>query len=109
MKVLEGITAWMNVNGEGIFSTRPWKINGEGPSMNVHLSQVKFNENKQPDLTADDIRFTAKGDTLYAFVQGWPQGALTIKALGTASPQRPDKVLNVEMLGRCEALRFTQS
>lgn len=96
------------VNGEGIFYTRPWKINGEGPSMNVHLSQVKFNEDKQPDLTADDIRFTTKGDTMYAFVQGWPQSAVTIKALGTESPQQPQKVVNVKMLGPTEALRFTQ-
>jgi alpha-L-fucosidase len=31
-----------------------------------------FNEDKQTDLTAEDVRFTAKGSTLYAFVQGWP-------------------------------------
>jgi alpha-L-fucosidase len=108
MKVLEGITAWMNVNGEGIFYTRPWKINGEGPSMNVHPSQVQFNEDRQPDLTAEDIRFTAKGDTLYVFVQGWPQGAVTVKALGTESPQRPGKVAYVEMLGRQQGLQFSQ-
>jgi alpha-L-fucosidase len=30
-KVLAGITEWMEQNGEGIFSTRPWKVNGEGP------------------------------------------------------------------------------
>jgi alpha-L-fucosidase len=108
MKVLEGITAWISVNGEGIFYTRPWKINGEGPSMVVQIAQVKFNEDKQPDLGADDFRFTTKGETLFAFVQGWPEGAVTIKALGTASPQRPKTVLDVRMLGRNEALMFTQ-
>ena len=30
MEVLEGITAWMQINSEGIYSTRPWKIYGEG-------------------------------------------------------------------------------
>ena len=31
----------------------------------------------------DDVRFTSKGETLYAFVLGWPKGPLTIHALGT--------------------------
>ena len=30
-KILEDIAAWMEVNGEGIFDTRPWCIYGEGP------------------------------------------------------------------------------
>ncbi len=29
---IAGFTAWMDVNSEGIFATRPWKIYGEGPS-----------------------------------------------------------------------------
>ena len=28
--VLDGITSWMEVNGEAIYETRPWKISGEG-------------------------------------------------------------------------------
>ncbi len=37
IKVLEGITGWMAVNSEGIYSTRPWKIYGEGPSTKVEI------------------------------------------------------------------------
>lgn len=108
MKTLEGITEWMSVNGEGIFNTRPWKINGEGPSMKVKVAQQNFNEGKQPDLGAQDIRFTTKGKTMFAFVQGWPQQPVTVESLGTASPQQPEKVADVRMLGRNEALQFTQ-
>ena len=32
MKFLEGMTQWMDVNGEGIFSTRPFTIYGEAKS-----------------------------------------------------------------------------
>lgn len=32
MKVLEGIAAWMDVNGESIYGTRPLGDAGEGPS-----------------------------------------------------------------------------
>jgi len=108
VRVLEGITAWMSVNAEGIFYSRPWKINGEGPSMNVKVTQGSFNEGKQPDLGAQDIRFTTRGKTLFAFVQGWPSGSLTVQSLGTASTQQPGKVEDVRLLGRNAALRFTQ-
>lgn len=108
MKVLEGITAWMNVNSEGIYATRPWTVNGEGPAMAVKIRSTGFNEASQPDLGAADIRFTAKGKLLYAFVQGWPHKPLTIRALGSKSSQRPGKVMDVRMLGRDEALQFTQ-
>jgi alpha-L-fucosidase len=108
MRTLNGITAWMQANGEGIYATRPWKINGEGPAMEVKVEQSGFNEGKQPDLGRQDIRFTSKGKTLFAFVQGWPQGDASIRALGTASPQAPEKVLDVRMLGHDAPLRFTQ-
>jgi alpha-L-fucosidase len=107
-KVLEGISAWMEVNGEGIFYTRPWKINGEGPAMQVKIAGGTFNESKQPDLGAQDIRFTSKAKTLFAFVQGWPQGTMLVRALGTSSPQQPEKVTTVRLLGHSERLRFVQ-
>lgn len=107
--VLQGITSWMSVNGEGIFGTRPWTINGEGPAMEVKVAQTGFNEGKQPDLGARDIRFTAKGKTLFAFVQGWPEGEVAIRSLGTGSAQKPAKVLDVRLLGRDEPLKFTQA
>ncbi len=112
ISVLEGITNWMQVNDEGIFHSRPWKINGEGPAMRVVVPATGVdynpNEGKQPDLTAQDIRFTTRGRKLYAFVQGWPAGEVMLAALGTSSPQKPDKVLDVRMLGRNEPLKFTQ-
>ena len=38
VKVLEGIAAWMAVNGEGIYATRPWKVFGEGPTTVVQAA-----------------------------------------------------------------------
>jgi alpha-L-fucosidase len=111
-EVLAGITAWMAVNSEGIYATRPWKIYGEGPSTQVVIAsngkEFDPNESKKPDLTATDIRFTTKGATIYAFVQGWPEGSAIIHALGTSSPQKPPKVTSASMLGDPTPLRFTQ-
>jgi len=61
---------WMAVNSEGIYSSRPWKIYGEGPSTKVKIVEGNFNEDKQNDLTAEDIRFTTKDSMLYVFVMG---------------------------------------
>jgi alpha-L-fucosidase len=101
----------MNVNSEGIYATRPWKIYGEGPAMtlNQFTPGAAFNERKRKPLTADDFRFTTKApSTIYAFVMGWPKNEVVIQALGTASPQTPGKIVNVELLGYQDKLNFQQ-
>ncbi len=77
-------------------------------STEVKVEQSGFNESKQPDLTAKDVRFTTKGKTLYAFVMGLPMGELAIKPLGTHSTQQPGKIENVELLGYQIKLRWKQ-
>jgi len=111
VKVLESITAWMAQNGEGIFSTRPWTVNGEGPAMQKQAALISDggfhpNENKQPDLGAQDIRFTTKGKTLYALVQGWPAGELVVTSLSTNAGAA--RATDVRLLGRDQQLKFTQ-
>ena len=107
MQVLDRITKWMATNSEGIYSTRPWKIYGEGPGTKV-LAGGGMNENKKPDLGATDVRFTTKGGVLYAFVQGWPAKEAVVESLAAASAQRPGKIVNVQMLGGGGSLQFTQ-
>jgi len=108
MKVLEGITAWMAINSEGIYSTRPWKIYGEGPSTKVQLDTTHFNENKRGAFTAEDIRFTTKGNTLFAFVMGWPQTEALVPALAINSPQNPGKIRRVALLGHAGPVKWKQ-
>jgi alpha-L-fucosidase len=108
-KVLEGITAWMAVNSEGIHASRPWKIYGEGPSTKAKIETGNFNEDKQKDLTAEDVRFTTKGNTLYAFVMGWPEKEATVQSLGLATAQNPGKISKVELLGHQGELKWKQN
>jgi alpha-L-fucosidase len=108
MEVLEGITAWMQINSEGIYSSRPWKIYGEGPSTQAKIGNGNFNEDKQNDLTAADVRFTAKNSTVYAFVMGQPEKEAVVEALGLASAQQPGKIMNVELLGYKGTLKWKQ-
>jgi len=105
--VLDGITNWMQVNGEAIYATRPWKIYGEGPNM---VKSGSFQGNSVSKLGAQDIRFTRnKANTvLYAIFLGWPGKEAVIQALGTSSPQSPAKVTHVELLGYQGKVKFRQ-
>jgi alpha-L-fucosidase len=108
LKILEAITGWMAVNSEGIYRTRPWKIYGEGPSTEAATPGGGFNEKARKPLTAEDVRFTTKGNVLYAFIMGWPEKEAVVHALGTASPQSPPKIAHVELLGYRGRLKWTQ-
>ena len=97
------MAAWIAVNGEGIYGTRPWRSACEGPTA---PEGGKFKESEIP-WTAEDYRFTAKGDTVYAFLMSWPDvGRATIKSL--ASHKGP-KAAAVRLLGRDEKLQFEQT
>jgi alpha-L-fucosidase len=54
------------------------------------------------------VRFTAKGDALYAFLMGWPEIEAAIAELGLGGKSGVGKVRNVELLGHKERLKFTQ-
>jgi alpha-L-fucosidase len=100
LKILSDVTDWTSVNGEAIFATRPWKISGQAAAASIAPAQdASFNESKRKTLTADDVRFTTKGQTLYAFVMGWPDKKATIAPLGNKSPQAPGKIEHVELIG----------
>ena len=59
--------------------------------------------------TAEDYRFTAKGEIVYAFMMGWPEGGkATIKSLAKGSENFPKEVGRVELLGVDGPLTFTR-
>jgi len=109
LNILDEITKWMAVNNEGIYSTRPWKIFGDGPSTKIAaVPTQRFNENTRKDMTSDDVRFTTKGSALYAFVMGWPDKEASIPSLALGGPNSVPKFRNVELLGHKGKLNWTQ-
>ncbi|MGA3180209.1 MAG: alpha-L-fucosidase C-terminal domain-containing protein [Verrucomicrobiota bacterium] len=60
-----------------------------------------------PNLTASDLRFTTKGDLLYAVILGRPEGGkVTIKALASKSAHYPGEIGSIQMLGSPAKLEF---
>jgi alpha-L-fucosidase len=96
--VLDKITAWMSVNSEAIYATRPWKIFGEGPNM---VSAGAFHGDTVASLGAKDVRFTRTKDNrvIYAIILGLPSQEMTIEALGLSSKTSPGRIAKVEVLG----------
>jgi alpha-L-fucosidase len=101
LMVLDGITRWMAVNGDGIYGTRPWKVPGNAAPAPA-AGDAHFNERNRKELTASDVRFTTKGGAVYAFVMGWPEREAVIPITGAGKVQR------VELLGHRGDLKFTQ-
>jgi alpha-L-fucosidase len=112
LAIVKEIAGWMQVNGESIFDTRPWKIFGEGPAIASAkaLSDQGFNEGLGKPFTSEDIRFTSKGDVLYAIVLGEPPaGKVVIKSLAAESKLYQNKIVRISLAGSNEALPITRN
>jgi alpha-L-fucosidase len=103
--VLKGITAWMDINKESIFNTRPWKVFGEGPAVESTnpINAQGFNEGKVK-LSASDIRFNQNGKILYATVMGSPTANVIIKNLN-----KQTEIKSIELLGSAEKVKWNQN
>src|ERR1017187_10232906 len=75
--ILRQVGEWLRVNGEAIYGSHYWEPYKDG-----------------------DVRFTRKGDTLYAIALEWPEDELRLTSLAGK------EVTKVELLGSSEAIRF---
>jgi len=95
---------WFQINGEGIYGTRPWKVYGEGK---IEKKAGNFNERAFKSYGPDEIRYTTKGDALYAFAFATnPDNTVLIRSLGSSRKGIVGEIKDIHLLGYDGKIEF---
>ncbi|MBN2685008.1 MAG: alpha-L-fucosidase [Pontiellaceae bacterium] len=84
VQIAKDVGAWLKVNGEAVYSSRPFEVYGE-----------------------NSVCYTRNDGKVYAVLLKWDGGPVTLKALH-AGGKTLGKVSKVELLGSDVALKFVQ-
>lgn len=130
-KMLDEIGAWVNLNGEAIYGSKPWKVYGD--NLNSIVAELKnkknpsetdlamlkklgsaseqFNERtvSSPPYGHQEVRFTTRDGFLYAFVLNPREGEVKLPSLGYRSAHNDRHIASVEMLGGKGKVPFRQT
>jgi alpha-L-fucosidase len=95
---------WMETNQEAIYGTSPWKVFQDRP-----LSESQADKSQKENTRSPvDIRFTAKGHSIYAVCLTWPEKTVLVRALG--NKEVPAKAIAaVSMLGSGDRIEWRQT
>jgi alpha-L-fucosidase len=114
------IGRWIQVNGEAIYGCTPWTVQGEPlgsasspapqtatkeatPAKAAATLKDVLNDTTSQD-TRPDLRFTAKGRTVYVLARSWRSGQLNVKSLSFAR----GIVKKVSLLGSATPVTWRQ-
>src|SRR5580658_8588720 len=102
-QVLLAVGGWLKVNGEAIYGTRPWVSYGEGPTK---VAAGSFQDTKTQEYTAEDFRFTTKGNNLYAIELAWPSGKETVIHSLAGGALKGKQIRSIALLGSTAQLTY---
>ena len=106
--LLLGIGAWLDVNGEAIYGTRPWTSFGE-VATEMTFGHMTERSNKGLAYSAGDIRFTTRENYLYAIALDWPEdGMIHVKSLNNGVAISTRGIKSVSLLGSEEKVEWSR-
>jgi alpha-L-fucosidase len=111
---LAEIGAWLAINGEAIYGTRPFTVSkqwsaGEVPAIDYNKEYdsaydvAKLTGPQPAGKASIEAFFTRKGNDVYAVLTRWPGRRFAWKDAGALAPK------TVSLVGGPGALRFTRS
>lgn len=84
-EILREVGSWIEKNKEAIYGSKPWRKCSEG---SLHILEGQFMDNEELPYTKEEIRFTVRGNCVYAFVMNYPDDQnVTIRSLADSSDQ----------------------
>lgn len=126
--ILDEIGRWININEKAIYGSKPWIIYGDNLNsclreverniVNADVENVKRKAQKEnfnartvnsSPYGHDEVRFTIHNNNLYIFVLNPETGQIEMPALGLASPEHPNKIHSIKLLGSHSKIIFKQN
>lgn len=99
-KVLLDMGEWLGKYGESIYATRPWYTFGEGPTKEPEGHFRNHAEFLKVKYSAKDIRYSTKGDVIYATILGWPENSdIKLEAFSAAALPEALNIKSVSLMG----------
>ncbi|WOH39506.1 alpha-L-fucosidase [Thalassotalea fonticola] len=107
--VLLKMGAWLEKYGEAIYATRPWYTFGEGPTKEPEGHFKNHREFAKVKYNAQDIRYTTKGNSIYATFLGTPTGKQTLSAFAKSKLTKNIDIATISVLGSDETIAWTHT
>lgn len=107
-QVLLDMGSWLDINGESVYGTRPWYTFGEGPTREPEGHFRNHQEFLKIKYSWQDVRYTTKGDLIYATLLGWPGAGekIVLTAFAEDKLSDPLELASVSMIGNNDQMEW---